>query len=68
MADDDVERQVEKPRPAERSVHAVFYIAYAWRSMLHLLGLRWADIFFGTMQELDLLFQLDHSLQQMDNR
>jgi hypothetical protein len=28
MAEDDVERQVEKPRPAERSVHAIFYIAY----------------------------------------
>lgn len=30
MAEDDVERQVqaEKPRAAERSVHAIFYIAY----------------------------------------
>ncbi|KAL2256414.1 hypothetical protein VTK26DRAFT_1722 [Humicola hyalothermophila] len=27
MAEDDVERQAEKPRPVERSVHAVFYIA-----------------------------------------
>jgi hypothetical protein len=27
MAEDDVERQVEKPRPAERGVHAIFFIA-----------------------------------------
>jgi hypothetical protein len=35
MAEDDVERQVEKLRPAERSVHAIFYIAYVsryWRT------------------------------------
>ena len=32
MAEDDVERQAqaqaEKPRAAERSIHAIFYIAY----------------------------------------
>jgi len=28
MAEDDVERQVEKPGAAERGVHAIFYIAY----------------------------------------
>ncbi|KAK4127361.1 TPT-domain-containing protein [Parathielavia appendiculata] len=42
MADDDVERQVEKPRPAERSVHAVFYIAnWIFFSNLTILFNKW---------------------------
>ncbi|EAQ86568.1 hypothetical protein CHGG_07821 [Chaetomium globosum CBS 148.51] len=42
MAEDDVERQVEKPRPAERSVHAVFYIAsWIFFSNLTILFNKW---------------------------
>ncbi|KAK4104697.1 TPT-domain-containing protein [Parathielavia hyrcaniae] len=42
MADDDVERQVEKPRPAERSPHAVFYIAnWIFFSNLTILFNKW---------------------------
>ncbi|KAL2135066.1 hypothetical protein VTI74DRAFT_9882 [Chaetomium olivicolor] len=42
MAEDDVERQVEKPRPAERSVHAIFYIAsWIFFSNLTILFNKW---------------------------
>ncbi|KAJ4306504.1 hypothetical protein N0V88_001307 [Collariella sp. IMI 366227] len=42
MAEDDVERQVEKPRPAERSVHAIFYIAsWVFFSNLTILFNKW---------------------------
>lgn len=42
VAGDDVERQVEKPRPAERSVHAIFYIAsWIFFSNLTILFNKW---------------------------
>lgn len=42
MAEDDVERQAEKPRPAERSVHAIFYIAsWIFFSNLTILFNKW---------------------------
>ncbi|KAK4151319.1 triose-phosphate transporter family-domain-containing protein [Chaetomidium leptoderma] len=42
MAEDDVERQVEKPRPAERPVHAIFYIAsWIFFSNLTILFNKW---------------------------
>ncbi|KAL2019986.1 hypothetical protein VTK56DRAFT_8986 [Thermocarpiscus australiensis] len=42
MAEDDIERQAEKPRQAERSVHAVFYIAsWIFFSNLTILFNKW---------------------------
>ncbi|KAK3297578.1 triose-phosphate transporter family-domain-containing protein [Chaetomium fimeti] len=42
MAEDDVERQAEKPRPVERSVHAIFYIAsWIFFSNLTILFNKW---------------------------
>ncbi|KAK3899928.1 triose-phosphate transporter family-domain-containing protein [Staphylotrichum tortipilum] len=42
MAEDDVERQVEKPRAAERGVHAIFYIAsWIFFSNLTILFNKW---------------------------
>ncbi|KAK4193063.1 triose-phosphate transporter family-domain-containing protein [Podospora australis] len=42
MAEDDVEGQVEKPRPAERSIHPVFYIAsWIFFSNLTILFNKW---------------------------
>ncbi|AEO56352.1 hypothetical protein MYCTH_2090403 [Thermothelomyces thermophilus ATCC 42464] len=42
MAEDDVERQVEKPTPAERSVHVVFYIgSWIFFSNLTILFNKW---------------------------
>ncbi|KAK4251114.1 triose-phosphate transporter family-domain-containing protein [Corynascus novoguineensis] len=42
MTEDDVERQLEKPPPVERSVHAVFYIAsWIFFSNLTILFNKW---------------------------
>ncbi|KAL2141075.1 hypothetical protein VTI28DRAFT_2873 [Corynascus sepedonium] len=42
MAEDDVERQLEKPPPVERSIHAVFYIAsWIFFSNLTILFNKW---------------------------
>ncbi|KAH6626337.1 triose-phosphate transporter family-domain-containing protein [Chaetomium sp. MPI-SDFR-AT-0129] len=42
MVEDDVERQVEKPRPADRGIHAVFYVAsWIFFSNLTILFNKW---------------------------
>lgn len=42
MAEGDVERQVEKPRPVERSIHPIFYIAsWIFFSNLTILFNKW---------------------------
>ena len=66
MAEDDVERQLEKPPPVERSIHAVFYIAYVYAMdcSIYCVGIVLTVV---VAQKLDLLFQLDHPLQQVDN-